>query len=192
MKPGPATFAEATLPSLRSLAAMLSASSRGFLPVSFARIIAAFVAISPCVGSRGGSTTIRKTSALEPSTAAVAACTEASIVANKCCGLPSFDMRAAANAIPEASQNTGGKHLPDGRPAIDRNNLTGRDRGLVGGEINGHVGHMDRQAQAEQMRGGQLLDVFRSFEQLLHAFGEHHARCDRVHPDLVGGVFNRH
>src|SRR6185312_4476180 len=105
MKPGPATSAEATFPSLRSLAAMLSASSRGFLPASFARTIAALVAISPCVGSRGGSTTIRETSAPEPSTAVVAACTQASIVANKCCGLAWLDMRAAANAIPTASQN---------------------------------------------------------------------------------------
>ena len=42
---------------------------------------------------------------VQAATAAVAACTEASIVANKCWGLASLDMTAAANAIPIASQN---------------------------------------------------------------------------------------
>ena len=45
------------------------------------------------IAPRSGSTTIRETSAPGPSTAAVADCTEASIVANKCCGLSSVDMR---------------------------------------------------------------------------------------------------
>jgi len=52
-----------TLPSLRSAAAIASARSRGFLPASFASTIAAFVAMSPCVGSFGGSTTMRERSA---------------------------------------------------------------------------------------------------------------------------------
>jgi hypothetical protein len=86
MKPGPAIFTEATFPSLRSLAAMLSASSRGFLPASFARTIAALVAISPCDGSRGGSTTIRERSAFAPTSGAVAALTRDSISENRCLG----------------------------------------------------------------------------------------------------------
>src|SRR5262245_14242200 len=192
MKPGPAMSTEATFPSLRSLAAMLSASSRGFLPASLARTIAALVAMSPCVGSRGGSTTIREMSAPEPSTAAVAACTEASIVANRCCGLASFGMWLRLTQFRKQVKinTTGAKRLPDGRSAIDRNDLTGRDRRLIGGKINRHVGHMDRQPQAKQMGGSQLLDVFRPFEQFLYTLGKHHAGCNRIHPDLVGSIFS--
>jgi hypothetical protein len=49
----------ATRSSARSFAAIASASSRGFLRASFASTMAAFVAMSPCATSRGGSTTIR-------------------------------------------------------------------------------------------------------------------------------------
>ena len=45
--------------SARSFAAIASASSRGFLPASLASTIAAFVAASPWLGSRGGSTVTR-------------------------------------------------------------------------------------------------------------------------------------
>ncbi len=59
MNPGPATPTDATFSSCLSLAAMASANSRGFLPASLAKTIAAFVAMSPWVGSFGGSTTTR-------------------------------------------------------------------------------------------------------------------------------------
>src|SRR5262249_55171024 len=59
MKPGPATSTLATSGSARSLAAIASASSRGFRPASLASTMAALVAMSPWVGSRGGSTSTR-------------------------------------------------------------------------------------------------------------------------------------
>ena len=59
MKPGPATSTLSISGSARSLAAIASASSRGFLPASLASTIAALVAMSPWLGSRGGSTTTR-------------------------------------------------------------------------------------------------------------------------------------
>ena len=60
MKPGPATSTLAIRSSARSFSATSSASSRGFLPASLASTIAALVAMSPWVGSRGGSTTTRE------------------------------------------------------------------------------------------------------------------------------------
>jgi hypothetical protein len=59
MKPGPATSTFAINGSARSLPAMASASSRGFLPASLASTMAALVAMSPWAASRGGSTTTR-------------------------------------------------------------------------------------------------------------------------------------
>ena len=50
MKPGPATSTFSIRSSARSFSAISSASSRGFLPASFASTIAALVAMSPCAG----------------------------------------------------------------------------------------------------------------------------------------------
>src|SRR4051812_30467048 len=89
MKPGPATPTEAIRSSARSFSAILSARSRGFAFASLARTIAALVAISPCVASRGGSTTTREKSTPArqlPSVASVAqiACTRARTSAKRC------------------------------------------------------------------------------------------------------------
>ena len=54
--PDPATSALDTRGSSDSLVANASAMSRGLAPAGFARTIAALVAMSPCSGSRGGST----------------------------------------------------------------------------------------------------------------------------------------
>ena len=62
MKPGPATSTEAIRSSARSFSAILSARSRGFALASLASTIAALVAMSPWVASRGGSTTTREKS----------------------------------------------------------------------------------------------------------------------------------
>ncbi len=59
MKPGPATETSATSASSFSLAMMISASARGLVPSGFASTIAALVATSPWLASRGGSTPIR-------------------------------------------------------------------------------------------------------------------------------------
>ena len=56
MKPGPAISAAATRGSASSFGASAAARSRGFAPAVFASAIAAFVAMSPWAGSRGGST----------------------------------------------------------------------------------------------------------------------------------------
>src|SRR5882672_1417594 len=53
--------------------------------------------------------------------------------------------------------------------AIDREHLPGGDRGFVGGEIDRHLRNMDRQAEAVQMRGGELADVLGAFHQFLDA-----------------------
>ena len=59
MKPGPGDIDLGHFGRLRSFAAIISASSRGFLPASLASTIAALVAMSPWLASRGGSTTMR-------------------------------------------------------------------------------------------------------------------------------------
>ncbi len=59
MKPGPATSTFCTRSSDASPSAIACASSRGFRPASFASTIAALVAMSPWLGSRGGSTMTR-------------------------------------------------------------------------------------------------------------------------------------
>ena len=59
MKPGPAISVLVTSGSLPSSAAIFSARSRGFSPASLASAIAALVARSPWLASRGGSTTMR-------------------------------------------------------------------------------------------------------------------------------------
>ena len=66
-KPGPATSTLATSGSVRKAAAMVSASARGFWPAALASTIAALVARSPCVASRGGSTAMRDKSSAPPS-----------------------------------------------------------------------------------------------------------------------------
>ena len=55
-KPGPATSADMMRSSLINNSANPSAIARGFARAGFAKTIAAFVAISPCNASRGGST----------------------------------------------------------------------------------------------------------------------------------------
>jgi len=90
MKPGPATSTEAIRSSARSFSAILSARSRGFARASLASTIAALVAMSPCVASRGGSTTTREKSMPSgqlPSVASAAqiACTRARTSAKRCC-----------------------------------------------------------------------------------------------------------
>src|SRR6266702_2448294 len=89
MKPGPATSTDAIRLSARSLSAIFSARSRGFALASLASTIAALVAMSPWVASRGGSTTTREKSMPAgqlPSVASAAqiACTRASTSANRC------------------------------------------------------------------------------------------------------------
>src|ERR1700756_4318307 len=89
MKPGPATSTDAIRSSLRSLSAILSASSRGLALASLASTMAALVAMSPWLASRGGSTTTRakSTSAGQPPSAASApqtAWTRAKTAANRC------------------------------------------------------------------------------------------------------------
>jgi hypothetical protein len=59
MKPGPAISVLVTSGSFFSSAAIFSARSRGFMPTSLASAIAALVARSPWLASRGGSTTMR-------------------------------------------------------------------------------------------------------------------------------------
>jgi hypothetical protein len=100
MKPGPATSTEATRSSARNFSAILSASSRGFALASLASTIAALVAMSPWLASRGGSTTTREKSMPAghwPSAANVAqiACTRASTSENRCCEAGLSDMGAA-------------------------------------------------------------------------------------------------
>ncbi|MDQ0836479.1 hypothetical protein QFZ54_000263 [Sphingomonas faeni] len=56
MKPGPATLAEATSSSFDNSATSASASTRGLVLAGLARTIAALVARSPWLVSRGGST----------------------------------------------------------------------------------------------------------------------------------------
>ena len=56
MKPGPATSAVSTRGSIDIRPARSAAISRGATPAAFASTIAALVAMSPCEGSRGGST----------------------------------------------------------------------------------------------------------------------------------------
>ncbi len=56
MKPGPATETAATSASFSSSAASAVASERGLVPAGFASTIAALVARSPWLASRGGST----------------------------------------------------------------------------------------------------------------------------------------
>src|SRR5262245_24652060 len=92
MKPGPATSTLAIFSSARSFSAIFSASCRGLRPASFASTIAAFVAISPWLGSRGGSTTMRERSAPDPRIAPAAAHTRVSTSANRCCGLERLDI----------------------------------------------------------------------------------------------------
>src|SRR5260221_7837000 len=89
MKPGPATSTEAIRSSARSFAAIFSARSRGLAFASLASTIAALVAMSPWVASRGGSTTTRDKSMPDgqtPSAASAAqtACTRASTSAKRC------------------------------------------------------------------------------------------------------------
>src|SRR4051812_3589973 len=89
MKPGPATPTEAIRSSARSFSAILSARSRGFVLASLASTMAALVAMSPCVASRGGSTTTREKSMPAgqlPSAASAAQirCTRASTSAKRC------------------------------------------------------------------------------------------------------------
>ena len=135
MKPGPATSTFATTSSARSFSAMASASSRGFLPASFASTIAALVAMSPCVGSRGGSTTMRERSAPEPSTAARRRRdTRASMSAKRCCGLAvARHCALRLTQFGTASQKSlhtvaaGHVHLMVAPLSTD-NDLTGRDR----------------------------------------------------------------
>ena len=62
MKPGPATETAAMSASLPSSAAIRSASWRGFIFASRASAMAALVARSPWLASRGGSTTTRERS----------------------------------------------------------------------------------------------------------------------------------
>ena len=108
---------------------------------------------------------------------------------------------AAANVIRQGSQKFVGRRAccrwqlgpsSDCRSTIDRQNLTGGDRRFIGRKIDRHVGHVDRQTEPKQMRRGQLLDVLRALEKLLHALGEHDARRNRIHPDLVGRIFDCH
>src|SRR6476659_9883767 len=89
MKPGPATSTAATRSSARNFSAILSARSRGLVLASLASTIAALVAMSPWVASRGGSTTTREKSMPAghwPSAARSAqiASTRASTSANRC------------------------------------------------------------------------------------------------------------
>src|ERR1051325_5961175 len=85
MKPGPATSTSAIRSSARSLSATSSASWRGFLSAGLASTIATLLAMSPWVGSRGGSTTTRDASSAGNAPAAVsaasAACTRPSTFA---------------------------------------------------------------------------------------------------------------
>ena len=62
MKPGPATSAAIDIGSRASRARSSSASARGALRAAFASTIAALVEMSPCAGSRGGSTAMRSAS----------------------------------------------------------------------------------------------------------------------------------
>jgi len=100
MKPGPATSTEAINSSARNLAATCSARSRGLALASLASTIAALVAMSPWLTSRGGSTTTRDRSMPAgqlPSVASAlqAACTRASTSAKRCCGVDLSAMAAA-------------------------------------------------------------------------------------------------
>jgi len=88
MKPGPATSTFSISGSARRRAAIASARSRGLALASLASTIAALVAISPWLASRGGSTTTREKSVPAgqlPSEASAAqiACTRASTSAKR-------------------------------------------------------------------------------------------------------------
>src|SRR4029077_1148525 len=173
MKPGPAISTDATLASPRRFAAMLSASSRGFLPASFASTIAALVAMSPWVGSRGGSTTMRERSAPGPRTATAACCTRARMSSNKCWGLEALGivglrLTQFGKGV-KIQPRKRPPSLPNGRSAIDDQDLPRRDSRLVRRQVDRHVGHVNRQAEAQQMCLRELLDVLRTFEQLLDA-----------------------
>ena len=84
MKPGPATSTRDTSGSLPSSAASVSASSRGFTPAGLASTIAALVAKSPWLASRGGSTvTFRRSSPPGSAPLSVSVSSAASICAAK-------------------------------------------------------------------------------------------------------------
>src|ERR1700756_2539469 len=88
MKPGPAISTFSIRSSTRRRVAIASARSRGLAFASLARTIAALVAISPWLASRGGSTTTRDKSIPAgqlPSAASLAqiACTRASTSAKR-------------------------------------------------------------------------------------------------------------
>src|SRR5262249_61420924 len=64
----------------------------------------------------------------------------------------------AANGIRRASQKIAALGLPNCSPAIDNEDLTGRDGRFIGCQIDSHVGHMNRQAEAKQVSSGKFLD----------------------------------
>src|SRR5439155_6585656 len=62
--------------------------------------------------------------------------------------------------------------------AVDRKDLTRRDLGLVGSQIDGHVGDMDRLAEPQQVAGRQLLDVLVASQQPLDPFRQRDRGCN--------------
>src|SRR5262245_48233002 len=148
MKPGPATSTLAIFSPARSFSAIFSASCRGLRPASFASTIAAFVAISPWLGSRGGSTTMRERSAPDPRIAPAAAHTRASISANRCCGLERLDIvllrltqfRGRVKKIEQIRSCSRISCFRNARPL--RSSASGVHRGAVGK----HDGRTERRA----------------------------------------------
>ena len=53
-----------------------------------------------------------------------------------------------------------------------RQDLSRRDGRLIRRQIDGHIGHVDRQAEPKQMHRGELLNIFGAFEQFLDAIGD--------------------
>ena len=79
-----------------------------------------------------------------------------------CAGRFGSDDRPAPRRCLGARIRAGG--LPDGGAAIDHHDLAGGDLGLVGGEIDRHVGHVDRVAETQQMLGAEPLDILGTFQ----------------------------
>src|SRR3974390_1573373 len=109
MKPGPATSTPSTISAFRNALAVASAISFGFLPTPLAVTIAALVAQSPCVGSRGGSTTTRDRSVPGGNDAAVASITHSCTLSYRFAILLWGTIAAASKGIIVVSQN--GFHL---------------------------------------------------------------------------------
>jgi hypothetical protein len=80
--------------------------------------------------------------------------------------------------------------------AVHALDLTAGDLVLVGGQVQRHVGDVDRLAWAEQVRSRQLAhrvaENARGIELLLHSGREGHRGRDGVHPDLMRRVFHCH